>query len=77
MGHGRTADRIDRPFHYHDMPEDTVELMRWLEIETAANDRFDGYTTETQEYALTFSGVRPHIRSRKPACLRRLPASVS
>ena len=32
MGHGRTADLIDRPFHYHDMAEDTVELMRQLEI---------------------------------------------
>jgi pimeloyl-ACP methyl ester carboxylesterase len=36
MGHGRTADLIDRPFHYHDMAEDTVELMRLLEIERAA-----------------------------------------
>jgi pimeloyl-ACP methyl ester carboxylesterase len=25
MGHGRTADVIDRPFHFHDMAEDTVE----------------------------------------------------
>jgi pimeloyl-ACP methyl ester carboxylesterase len=36
MGHGRTADLIDRPFHYHDMAEDTVELMRHLGIESAA-----------------------------------------
>src|SRR5207342_3075486 len=36
MGHGRTADRVDRPFHYHDMAEDTVELMRHLELESAA-----------------------------------------
>ena len=35
MGHGRTADLVDRPFHYHDMAEDTVELMRHLEIESA------------------------------------------
>lgn len=35
MGHGRTADLRDRPFHYHDMAEDTVELMRHLEIESA------------------------------------------
>jgi pimeloyl-ACP methyl ester carboxylesterase len=35
MGHGRTADRIDRPFHYHDMAEDTVELMGQLGIERA------------------------------------------
>lgn len=35
MGHGRTADAPDRPFHYHDMAEDTVELMRRLEIEDA------------------------------------------
>jgi pimeloyl-ACP methyl ester carboxylesterase len=33
MGHGRTADDVDRPFHYHDMAEDTVELMRRLGIE--------------------------------------------
>ena len=32
MGHGRTADRIDREFHYHDMAEDTIDLMRHLEI---------------------------------------------
>jgi hypothetical protein len=25
MGHGRTADAMDREFHYHDMAEDTVE----------------------------------------------------
>jgi pimeloyl-ACP methyl ester carboxylesterase len=36
MGHGRTADVMDRPFHYRDMAEDTVELMRQLEIESAA-----------------------------------------
>ena len=36
MGHGRTADAMDRAFHYHDMAEDTVELMRQLEIESAA-----------------------------------------
>ena len=36
MGHGRTADLVDRPFHYHDMAEDTVELMQQLEIESAA-----------------------------------------
>jgi len=35
MGHGRTADVIDRPFHFHDMAEDTVELMRHLGIESA------------------------------------------
>ena len=35
MGHGRTADAMDRSFHYHDMAEDTVELMRRLEIESA------------------------------------------
>lgn len=35
MGHGRTADAVDRPFHYHDMAEDTVELMRELEIDSA------------------------------------------
>jgi pimeloyl-ACP methyl ester carboxylesterase len=32
MGHGRTADHPDRGFHYHDMAEDTIELMRHLEI---------------------------------------------
>jgi pimeloyl-ACP methyl ester carboxylesterase len=36
MGHGRTADLVDRPFHYHGMAEDTSELMRRLEIESAA-----------------------------------------
>lgn len=35
MGHGRTADLPDRPFHYHDMAEDTVELMTQLDIESA------------------------------------------
>ena len=35
MGHGRTADVIDRPFHFHYMAEDTVELMRQLGIESA------------------------------------------
>ena len=36
MGHGRTADAMDRAFHYHDMAEDTVELLRKLDIENAA-----------------------------------------
>ncbi len=35
MGHGRTADLVDRPFHYHDMAEDTVALMHQLGIERA------------------------------------------
>ena len=35
MGHGRTADLVDRPFHYHDLAEDTVELMRELGVESA------------------------------------------
>jgi pimeloyl-ACP methyl ester carboxylesterase len=35
MGHGRTGDVVDRPFHYHDMAEDTVELMHQLRIENA------------------------------------------
>jgi pimeloyl-ACP methyl ester carboxylesterase len=35
MGHGRTADHIDRPFHYHDMAENTIELMRRLAIRSA------------------------------------------
>ncbi len=34
MGHGRTADLVDRPFHYHDMAEDTIELMRQLGVES-------------------------------------------
>lgn len=84
MGHGRTADLVDRPFHYHDMAEDTVALMRHLGVESAvvvgysdggvigldmaihhpervtrlavtgANARFDGYTTENQEWARNF-----------------------
>ena len=36
MGHGRTADDVDRSFHYHDMAEDLVELMRVLGIESAS-----------------------------------------
>ena len=36
MGHGRTADVMDRPFRCHDMAEDTVELMRQLGIESAS-----------------------------------------
>lgn len=35
MGHGRTGDAMDRDFHYHDMAEDTVELMRQLGIDSA------------------------------------------
>jgi pimeloyl-ACP methyl ester carboxylesterase len=35
MGHGRTADLVDRPFHYHEMAEDTVELMRQLSVGAA------------------------------------------
>ena len=34
MGHGRTADAPERAFHYHDMAEDTVELLRQLEIDS-------------------------------------------
>ena len=35
MGHGRTADSMDRPFHYHDLAEDMIELLRQLEIDSA------------------------------------------
>jgi len=35
MGHGRTADDPKRAFHYHDMAEDTVELLKQLKIESA------------------------------------------
>ncbi len=35
MGHGRTADDTGRPFHYHDMAEDTIELMRQVGVESA------------------------------------------
>lgn len=35
MGHGRTADLVSREFHHHDMAEDTVALMRHLEIDAA------------------------------------------
>jgi pimeloyl-ACP methyl ester carboxylesterase len=35
MGHGRTADLVDRPFHYRDMAEDTSAFLRLLEIESA------------------------------------------
>jgi len=33
MGHGRTADLVDRPFRYHDMASDTFELMDQLGID--------------------------------------------
>ncbi len=36
MGHGRTADVPERAFHYHHMAEDTVELLRHLEIGNVA-----------------------------------------
>ncbi len=36
MGQGRTADVLNRPFHYHDMAEDTVELMTHLGIGEAS-----------------------------------------
>jgi pimeloyl-ACP methyl ester carboxylesterase len=35
MGHGRTADDPARSFDYHDMAEDTVELMHHLDLDTA------------------------------------------
>jgi pimeloyl-ACP methyl ester carboxylesterase len=33
MGHGRTADVTERPFHYHALAEDTVELTRQLGLD--------------------------------------------
>jgi len=36
MGQGRTPDLVDRPLHYHDMAEDTIELMRQLDTESAS-----------------------------------------
>jgi pimeloyl-ACP methyl ester carboxylesterase len=36
MGHGRTPDATDRAFHYHDMAEDTLELLRQLKVDTAS-----------------------------------------
>ena len=36
MGHGRTADRVDRDFHYHDLAEDMVALMRHLKVDAAS-----------------------------------------
>ena len=35
MGHGRTADDTSRPFSYHDMAEDTVALLRHLDVDSA------------------------------------------
>jgi pimeloyl-ACP methyl ester carboxylesterase len=35
MGHGRTGDLVGRAFHYHDMAEDTVELIRRLGVDRA------------------------------------------
>ena len=94
MGHGRTADVIDRPFHYHDMAEDTLELMRQLGIEstvvvgysdggiigldmaihhperviklavTGVNARFEGYTTENQEFARSFDPVSQPVSEK-------------
>ncbi len=32
VGHGRTEDRPDRDLHYHDMAEDTVELLSQLDV---------------------------------------------
>jgi pimeloyl-ACP methyl ester carboxylesterase len=36
MGHGRTGDDVARPFRYHELAEDIVELMRVLGIESAS-----------------------------------------
>ena len=33
MGHGRTADDPAREFHYHDLAEDTVELLHQLQVD--------------------------------------------
>jgi pimeloyl-ACP methyl ester carboxylesterase len=35
MGHGRTGDNLDREFHYHDLGEDAVGLLRHLEVDRA------------------------------------------
>jgi pimeloyl-ACP methyl ester carboxylesterase len=35
MGHGRTADVTDRPFQYHALAEDTVELTRQLGLDAS------------------------------------------
>ena len=35
MGHGRTADNLERAFHYHDLAEDAVGLLRQLDIDRA------------------------------------------
>jgi len=64
MGHGRTADAMDREFHYHDMAEDTVELMRQLEIESAF------------VHGLSDGGVVGiDMAIHHPACVRRLSVS--
>ena len=78
MGHGRTADAMDRPFHYHDMAEDTVELMRQLEIESAVIVGYsDGgiigldiaiHHPERVTKACAHRGERPHrwLHRREP-----------
>lgn len=33
MGHGRTADNLDREFHYHDLAQDAVALLDHLAID--------------------------------------------
>jgi len=46
MGHGRTGDLPERPFHYHDMAEDTVNLMRELGIASAASAAEPSFTDD-------------------------------
>src|ERR1700733_2339822 len=36
MGHGRTNDDPSRPFSYHEMAEDTIELLRQLGVQRAS-----------------------------------------
>src|SRR5437763_1737018 len=53
MGHGRTADLVDRAFHYHDMAVHHPERVTKLAV-TGANARFAGYTAENREFARSF-----------------------
>src|SRR5947207_3259852 len=54
MGHGRTADNVDRPFHYHDMAEDTVEMFRTILAAQLCVVPHSGHGVMPKETILTF-----------------------
>ena len=69
MGHGRTADVIGRQFHYYDMAEDTIALMRHLEIDSAVVVGYSdgGIIGPSCSRACSASGLRSRI-SRASRC---------